>query len=52
MNLQQARLKNKLAGLRKKWKLANKVQKDVIELQARALNSALKELHKNGGKCV
>ena len=50
MNLKQARLQSKLAGLRKKREKANKVQKAVIDIQIRALNSAIKELHKNGGE--
>lgn len=45
MNLKQARLQSKLAGLRKKREKANKVQKAVIDIQIRALNSAINELH-------
>ena len=41
MNLKQADLQNKLAGLRKKWTKATKLQRIVIELQAKPLRLAL-----------
>ena len=52
MNLKQADLENKLAGLRKKLEKVNKVQGSVIEIQIRCIKGALEELDKNGGKLI
>ena len=44
MNLKQAELQNKLAGLRKKWLKATKLQRIVIELHAKKLNRDLDKI--------
>ena len=44
MNLKQATLENKLAGLRKKWTKATKLQRIVIELHAKKLNRDLDKI--------
>ena len=44
MNLEEATIQNKLAGLRKEYVKANKVQKKVIELKAIPLKLALQNL--------
>jgi len=49
MNLEEARIQSKLAGLRKKWLVAKTKDRVILELQAKTLKLALDELHKNGG---
>ena len=49
MNLKQADLEKKLAGLRKKWLEATKLQRIVIELHAKKLK---KDLDKIGDTSV
>jgi len=41
MNLKQADLENKLAGLRKKWTKATRSRRKTIEIMARPLKLAL-----------
>ena len=47
MNLKQADLENKLAGLRNKWTKATKLQRIVIELHAKKLNRDLDKIGEN-----
>ena len=47
MNLKQADLEKKLAGLRKKWLEATKLQRIVIELHAKKLNRDLDKIGEN-----